>query len=186
MKKLLLPISICIDIISMCLVTFYILNLKNDTTNTIFLCVYMLFILIHITDKIRKNKLKKGMEKFRLNRNSDIYYYISVAAVLLFDIFIIYRTFNGKGLLDYITILIIFYLSCIINYDVNYLYYNKNTALYSSKKIDLKGIEKMVISKKFFSLFLTVYYKKHESIVIKAGHKTLLEIREFLEKRKKK
>ncbi len=186
MKKLLLPISIFIDTISILLITMYLLNIKNDTTNRVFLFIYMLFLVVHIIDKVRKTKIIKGLEKYKLNKNSDMYYYISLILVLLFDIFIVYKMFSGTIMPDYITVLIMIYLVSILTYDVNHIYYNKDILIYASKKIDLKGIEKIVITKKFLTLFLTVYYKKHDSITIKGTQHTLLEIKEFLEKRKKK
>ncbi len=186
MKKLLLPISIFIDTISILLISMYLLSIKNDTTNRIFLCIYILFIVVHIIDKVRKTKIIKGLEEYRLNKNSDIYYCISLVLITIFNIFIIYKMIGGVIIPDYITVLIMIYLVSILTYDVNYLYYNKEILIYASKKIDLKGIEKIVITKKFLTLFLTVYYKKHDSVTIKGSQHTLLEIKEFLEKRKKK
>ncbi len=45
----------------------------------------------------------------------------------------------------------------------------------------------MGISKTFFNVRLDIYYKKQNSVSIKSGSiKTINEIKEFLEKRKKK
>ncbi|WP_156286019.1 hypothetical protein [Oceanivirga salmonicida] len=186
MKKLLLPISIFIDILSIIIMSIYLFETRNNS-DTIFTVIYILFFVVHIIDKVRKEKMKQGLEKYKLSKNSDFYYYIGLILIFAYDTFLIIQMYNGSYNIDNLIVLVLFYFICLLNYDLNYIYYNKKIALYGSRKIDLIGIEKMGVTRRFFSTGLEIYYKKQNSIGIRGlNNKNLFEIKEFLDKRKKK
>ncbi len=107
MKKLLLPTSILIDIMSICIMTMYLFKAKSSL-ETVYTVIYILFFVVHIVDKLRKEKLKKGLEKYKLSKSSYIYYMALISTFLL-NIFLIVLAYNDNYSTDNLILLVIFY-----------------------------------------------------------------------------
>lgn len=174
MKRNAYYFSFLVDFVSILLILLHVFQ-TNVTVDRVFLVIYLVFISLFVFDKFNREKLKKGLDEYKLGSISNKLYYFALLGAILTDVFLIYLQVEKTNLPNAIVVLVLFYFICLTNYDVDTIYYDKKHMLYSNRVIELDGIKLLDKSSRFFVNKLAIYYVKREPLYINTFNKEKAE-----------